>query len=84
MTVLSTERLVLRHLTADDAEFILVLMNDPDWLRYIGDRGIRTADDARGYIATGPVEIHRCDKPTGRIGVVVQCARDRDGNGHRA
>jgi RimJ/RimL family protein N-acetyltransferase len=58
LIVLSTERLVLRHLTAEDADFILALMNDPDWLRYIGDRGIRTADDARGYIATGPVDMY--------------------------
>jgi RimJ/RimL family protein N-acetyltransferase len=56
--VLSTERLVLRHLAADDADFILALTNDPDWLRYIGDRGIRTADDARGYIATGPADMY--------------------------
>jgi ribosomal-protein-alanine N-acetyltransferase len=56
--VLTTERLVLRHLAADDADFIVALMNDPDWLRYIGDRGIRTADDARGYIASGPVDMY--------------------------
>lgn len=58
MIVLTTERLVLRHLRAEDADFILALVNDPDWLRYIGDRGIRTADDARGYIATGPVDMY--------------------------
>src|SRR5215218_10903110 len=56
--VLSTERLVLRRLAAEDAEFILELMNDPDWLRFIGDRGIRTVEDARGYIATGPVDMY--------------------------
>jgi RimJ/RimL family protein N-acetyltransferase len=56
--VLETERLVLRWLAAEDADFILELMNDPDWLRYIGDRGIRTADDARNYIATGPVAMY--------------------------
>jgi RimJ/RimL family protein N-acetyltransferase len=56
--VLSTERLELRHLTTDDAGFILELTNDPDWLRYIGDRGIRTLDDARRYIETGPMEMY--------------------------
>ena len=58
MHVLTTERLVLRWLAAEDADFIVALMNDPDWLRFIGDRGIRTADDARGYIATGPTSMY--------------------------
>ena len=54
-TVLQTERLILRHLTEDDAEFYVALVNDPDWLRFIGDRGLRTADAAREYLATGPI-----------------------------
>ncbi|MFL5385563.1 MAG: GNAT family N-acetyltransferase [Longimicrobiaceae bacterium] len=58
MTAITTERLVLRELADDDAAFIVELMNDPDWLRFIGDRGMRTLDDARGYIATGPREMY--------------------------
>lgn len=38
----------------DDAPFMLALMNDPSWLRYIGDRGIRSLEDARNYIQNGP------------------------------
>ena len=56
--VIATARLVLRRLTADDAAFILELTNDPDWLRFIGDRGIRTLDDARRYVETGPMEMY--------------------------
>jgi len=56
--VLETERLALRWLAEGDADFIVELMNDPDWLRFIGDRGIRTADDARAYIATGPAAMY--------------------------
>lgn len=56
--MLSTERLELRWLKAEDADFILELMNDADWLRFIGDRGIRTVDDARDYIATGPAAMY--------------------------
>ena len=52
--ILSTPRLRLRLLVPDDAPFIHALVNDPDWLRYIGDRNVRTLDDARGYIANGP------------------------------
>lgn len=54
--VLETERLVLRNLSTDDAEFILQLLNEPSFLRYIGDKGVRNLDDARQYILTGPVE----------------------------
>lgn len=55
MTVLETDRLVVRRLCADDAEFILELLNQPSFLRYIGDKGVRNADDAILYIQTGPV-----------------------------
>ena len=41
-----SERLELRELTVADAPFIVELLNDPDFHRYIGDRGIRTLDDA--------------------------------------
>jgi RimJ/RimL family protein N-acetyltransferase len=58
MNVLETERLILRWLSADDAAFILELVNDPDWLRFIGDRGVRTLEDARGYILNGPVAMY--------------------------
>ena len=55
MIVLQTERLRLRHMTLDDAEFMLGLLNDPAWHRYIGDRGIRTVDGAREHIVKGPM-----------------------------
>ena len=55
MTVLETERLSLRRLTVDDAEFILALLNEPSFLRYIGDKKVRNFDDARQYILNGPV-----------------------------
>ncbi len=55
VNVLSTERLILRRLTTGDAEFIFELLNDPDFLRFIGDKGVRSLDDARGYILSGPV-----------------------------
>jgi RimJ/RimL family protein N-acetyltransferase len=45
MKVLETERLILRHLTVEDSEFMLELVNDPAWLQFIGDRGVRTLDD---------------------------------------
>lgn len=56
----TTERLVLRELTSDDADaaFIVELLNDPDWLRYIGDRNVRTPEDALAYLARGPIAMY--------------------------
>jgi RimJ/RimL family protein N-acetyltransferase len=62
MKVLETQRLELRRFTADDAPFILQLLNEPSWLQYIGDKGVRTVADARDYIDKGPIEIY------GRLG----------------
>jgi RimJ/RimL family protein N-acetyltransferase len=55
MIVLQTERLVLRRMDLGDAEFIVRLLNDPSFLRFIGDRRVRSLDDAREYIAKGPI-----------------------------
>ncbi len=55
MTVIETERLVLRHMNAADSDFILELLNEPAFIRNIGDRGIRTAADAGLYIFNGPM-----------------------------
>lgn len=59
MTILETDRLIVRHFTLDDAAFILELLNDPDWLRFIGDRGVRTLDDARAYLINGPLAMYQ-------------------------
>jgi len=56
--VLETQRLTLREIDAGDAPFILELVNDPDWIRFIGDRGVRTLEDARGYIERGPRSLY--------------------------
>lgn len=53
--ILETERLVLRQFDTDDAEFILELLNEPSFIQNIGDRGVRTLEDARSYIMRVPV-----------------------------
>ena len=55
MKILETERLILRQLSTDDAEFILRLLNEPSFIQNIGDRGVRTLDDAHSYILRVPV-----------------------------
>ncbi len=57
-TMIHSERLTLRELRDSDAPFILELVNDPAWLRHIGDKGVHTLDDARAYIANGPAASH--------------------------
>ena len=37
---------------------MLRLVNDPDWLRFIGDRNVRSLDDAREYIRKGPMDMY--------------------------
>ena len=53
--MISSERLRLRPLVEDDAEFILELLNDPSFIANIGDKEVRTLGDARDYIETGRV-----------------------------
>ncbi len=56
--VLTTERLELRWLAPDDAAVMLAVWNDPAFLRYVGDRGIRTLDQARAAIEAGPLGLY--------------------------
>jgi RimJ/RimL family protein N-acetyltransferase len=53
--IIETDRLILRPFNPADAEFILVLLNEPSFLRYIGDKKVRNVEDARQYILNGPV-----------------------------
>ena len=52
MESLETQRLLLRKISLQDSEFILQLTNEPGWLRFIGDKNIRSIEDAGTYIKT--------------------------------
>jgi RimJ/RimL family protein N-acetyltransferase len=54
--IVRTRRLALRQLDVDDAGFILELLNEAGFLRFIGDKGVRDLADAREYICKGPVD----------------------------
>ena len=58
MPIISTTRLTIRELTHDDSAFILELLNDAAFIRFIGDRNIRSLEDARRYI-NGPMESYQ-------------------------
>jgi RimJ/RimL family protein N-acetyltransferase len=73
LNVLETDRLMLRRLEIRDAAFIFELVNDPDWLRYIGDKGVRNLDDARAYVECGPLAMYR------RVGFGLYCVELKQG-----
>jgi len=58
MKVAETDRLALRWLREDDAAFIRNLVNDPSWIRFIGERNVRSVDEARRYLRDGPIAMY--------------------------
>jgi RimJ/RimL family protein N-acetyltransferase len=58
LNVLETERLRVRWLSLEDAQFILELLNDAAWLQFIGDFGVRTLEDARAYLVRSPISMY--------------------------
>jgi len=57
--IIETTRLRLRDITLDDSEFILELLNTPKFVRFIGDRGVRSVDDAREFVETKYIQSYR-------------------------
>jgi RimJ/RimL family protein N-acetyltransferase len=55
MIVLETERLQLCRLSFDYCEFIVELVNEPSFKRYIGDKNVNSQDEARRYLREGPI-----------------------------
>ena len=72
MHVLDTDRLILRRLTLNDAEFIYRLVNDPSWLRFIGDKNVHDLDGARRYLREGPLDMYE------RFGFGMYRVEERD------
>ena len=58
MEILRTDRLRLRTVQEQDANFYLELVNDPDFIEHIGDRGVRTVEDALRALREGPLAMH--------------------------
>lgn len=80
--MLETERLALRQLTLDDAGLMLGIWNDPAFMRYVGDRGLRTTADAHEAMRNGALQLYEkygygpyrlalkdCDTPIGICGL---------------
>jgi len=56
MYVIRTERLILRQLDLNDAAFILELLNEAAFMRFIGNKGVTNLGGAREYILQGPID----------------------------
>jgi RimJ/RimL family protein N-acetyltransferase len=72
MSIIRTSRVSLRELDFGDAEFILELLNEAGFIRYIGDKGVRTLADARDYILQGPMDSYARNG----FGLYATCLRD--------
>jgi RimJ/RimL family protein N-acetyltransferase len=87
--ILETERLRLREFTIGDTDFIIELLNSPGWLQFIGDRNVRTEQEAMAYLENGPVKSYRengyglslvelknNNKPVGMCGILNRATLD--------
>lgn len=85
MHIAATERVRIRWLARDDAPFILRLLNDEAWIRFIGDKNVRSTADAVRYLEVGPltmyarhghglyaVEVKETGEPMGLCGLLLR------------
>jgi [ribosomal protein S5]-alanine N-acetyltransferase len=70
--VIQTPRIDLRELDLGDAGYILELLNEPGFIRFIGDKGVRTLADARDYLRQGPMDSYAHNG----FGLYAACLRD--------
>jgi RimJ/RimL family protein N-acetyltransferase len=81
--ILQTPRLLLREFRVGDENFIVTLVNTPGWLEFIGDRNIKTTEDANNYLMSGPmtsyvrfgfglylVQLKNSHEPVGMCGLI--------------
>lgn len=63
----------VRWLDAGDSAFILELVNEPSWIQFIGDKGVKTLQDALRYIENGPMAMYK------RVGFGLYMVELKDG-----
>jgi RimJ/RimL family protein N-acetyltransferase len=71
---IDTPRLRLREFVFEDAAFIVQLLNEPSFIEFIGDRGVRTREDAERYLREGPMASYQAH----RHGLLRLSLRDDD------
>ena len=78
--ILETERLHLRRLTEGDGAFMVTLLNQADFVAFVGDRGLRTTADGEAYIRNGPFKAY-ATSGLGPYAVFVKAAAAAEGGG---
>ncbi|MBS1495315.1 MAG: GNAT family N-acetyltransferase [Bacteroidetes bacterium] len=81
--ILQTQRLYLREFTNNDAAFIVTLLNSATFLKFIGDKKVRTLSEAENYLTNGPIKsyaengfglwlygLKETNKPIGMCGLI--------------
>ncbi|UII75272.1 GNAT family N-acetyltransferase [Flagellimonas sp. HMM57] len=56
---IETKRLILCEATLEDSEFFYTLLNSPNWIEFIGDKGVRTQEDAKQYIQSNLIDSYQ-------------------------
>ena len=75
---LDTARLSLRRVTLDDADLMLAVWMDPAFVSNVGDRGIRTIDDAKQAMRDGALKLY-ADYGYGPYAIVSKAGGERIG-----
>ena len=57
--IIETERLRLREFTLHDVDFIIELLNSAGWLQFIGDKNVKTVEQAKSYLENGPIKSYQ-------------------------
>lgn len=75
---LETERLYLRRVTLDGADLLLAVWNDPAFIRNVGDRGVRTIEEAQEAMKGGALKLY-ADHGYGPYAMVLKSDGSRIG-----
>ncbi len=93
--ICETERLVVRQFELTDADFIVELLNQESFIRFIGDKQVRSTSDAEYYLNKGPiasynqygfglnlVALKECSTPIGMCGILKRDELDKPDLGY--
>ena len=58
MVIAETNRLIISKISIDDASFLLELMNTPGWLKYNGDRNVKTLEQAKSHVKNNQLKCY--------------------------
>lgn len=59
LIVCETKRLIIRHFELSDDKYILAQLNEASFIKSIGDKHVRSLDDAQNYLITGPIDSYQ-------------------------